>query len=206
LSLHQARWRVSQDDEALAYTEAPDHADALLAQRIRWTFGTLQAIFKHRNMLLRRRYGWLGMAVLPYMVISVVVPIVFLPFIAVMGVLAVQNSGWATVGLYFLLFLALHLLIASVAVILMRERWANLLMVPIYRVVHEPLRAYLLYTSVYLAIRGVKLGWNKLQRTGVMDAVLDLPVQDHAASLPRQRLSSGTDDKPARALEEASTK
>jgi peptidoglycan-N-acetylglucosamine deacetylase len=134
------------------------------------------------------------------------VPIVFLPFIAVMGVLTVQNSGWATVGLYFLLFLALHLLIAAVAVILMRERWANLLMVPIYRVVHEPLRAYLLYTSAYLAIRGVKLGWNKLQRTGVMDAVLDLPVQDHAASLPRQRLSSGTDDKPARALEEASTK
>jgi peptidoglycan-N-acetylglucosamine deacetylase len=206
LSLHQARWRVSQDDEALAYTEAPDHADALLAQRIRWTFGTLQAIFKHRNMLLRRRYGWLGMAVLPYMVISVVVPIVFLPFIAVMGVLAVQNSGWAIVGLYFLLFLALHLLIAAVAIILMRERWANLLMVPIYRVVHEPLRAYLLYTSVYLAMRGVKLGWNKLQRTGVMDAVFDLHRQDHADSIPRQRPPSGAHALAASALEEASTK
>jgi peptidoglycan-N-acetylglucosamine deacetylase len=206
LSLHQARWRVSQDDEALAYTEAPDHADALLAQRIRWTFGTLQAIFKHRNMLLRRRYGWLGMAVLPYMVISVVVPIVFLPFIAVMGVLAVQNSGWAIVGLYFLLFLALHLLIAAVAVILMRERWANLLMVPIYRVVHEPLRAYLLYTSVYLAMRGVKLAWNKLQRTGVMDAVFDLHRQDHADSIPRQRPPSGAHALAASALEEASIK
>jgi peptidoglycan-N-acetylglucosamine deacetylase len=206
LSLHQARWRVSQDDEALAYTEAPDHADALLAQRIRWTFGTLQAIFKHRNMLLRRRYGWLGMAVLPYMVISVVVPIVFLPFIAVMGVLAVQNSGWAIVGLYFLLFLALHLLIAAVAVILMRERWANLLMVPIYRVVHEPLRAYLLYTSVYLAMRGVKLAWNKLQRTGVMDAAFDLHRQDHADSIPRQRPPSGAHALATSALEEASIK
>jgi peptidoglycan-N-acetylglucosamine deacetylase len=206
LSLHQARWRVSQDDEALAYTEAPDHADALLAQRIRWTFGTLQAIFKHRNMLLRRRYGWLGMAVLPYMVISVVVPIVFLPFIAVMGVLAVQNSGWATVGLYFLLFLALHLLIAAVAVILMRERWANLLMVPIYRVVHEPLRAYLLYTSVYLAIRGVKLGWNKLQRTGVMDAVLDVHGRDRSDSMPQERPTNAAPALAARALEEASTR
>ena len=206
LSLHQARWRVSQDDEALAYTEAPDHVDALLAQRIRWTFGTLQAIFKHRNMLLRRRYGWLGMAVLPYMVISVVVPIVFLPFIAVMGVLAVQNSGWAIVGFYFLLFLALHLLIAAVAVILMRERWANLLMVPIYRVVHEPLRAYLLYTSVYLAMRGVKLAWNKLQRTGVMDAAFDLHRQDHADSIPRQRPPSGAHALATSALEEASIK
>jgi len=32
--------------------------------------------------------------------------------------------------------------------------------------VYEPLRVYLLYTSSYLAVRGVKLGWNKLQRTG----------------------------------------
>jgi peptidoglycan-N-acetylglucosamine deacetylase len=201
LSLHQAHWRVSQDDQALAYTEAPDHADALLAQRIRWTFGTLQAIFKHRNMLLRRRYGWLGMAVLPYMVISVLMPIVFLPFIAVMGVLTVQNSGWGTVGLYFLLFLALHLLIAAVAVILMRERWANLLMVPIYRVVHEPLRAYLLYTSAYLAIRGVKLGWNKLQRTGAMDARLGMNGRDH----PHPVSAEPPQPNAVRALEEAPT-
>ena len=205
LSLHQAGWRVSQDDEALAFTEAPDHADALLAQRIRWTFGTLQAIFKHRNMLLRRRYGWLGMAVLPHMVVSVLVPIVFLPLIAVMGVLAVQNSGWGVVGVYFLLFLALHLLIAAVAVVLMRERWANLLMVPIYRVVHEPLRAYLLYTSVYLAVRGVKLGWNKLQRTGLMDTVLDLPVHDQADSAARERPLLDADVPTARVVEKALT-
>ncbi len=200
LSLHHAHWRVSQDDQALAYTEAPDHVDALLAQRIRWTFGTLQAIVKHRDMLLRRQYGWLGMAVLPYMVVSVLIPIVFLPFIAVMGVLAVQNSGWGTVGLYFLLFLALHLLIAAVAVILMRERWANLLMVPIYRMVHEPLRAYLLYTSAYLAIRGVKLGWNKLQRTGAMDAVVDVSGRQHADPIPTERQSIA-----ARELEKAPT-
>jgi peptidoglycan-N-acetylglucosamine deacetylase len=132
------------------------------------------------------------MVVLPHMVISVLIPIVFLPFIAVMGVLAVQNSGWGTVGLYFLLFLALHLLIAAVAVILMRERWANLLMVPIYRVVHEPLRAYLLYTSAYLAIRGVKLGWNKLQRTGAMDTVLDLHGPNASDPQPDQRQGSAT--------------
>jgi biofilm PGA synthesis N-glycosyltransferase PgaC len=201
LSLHHTHWRVSQDDQALAYTEAPDHVDALLAQRIRWTFGTLQAIVKHRDMLLRRQYGWLGMAVLPYMVVSVLIPIVFLPFIAVMGVLAVQNSGWGTVGLYFSLFLALHLLVAAVAVVLMRERWANLLMVPVYRVVHEPLRAYLLYTSAYLALRGVKLGWNKLQRTGVMDAVVDMHGTHHAHPIPTERQSTAV-----RALEEAQTR
>ena len=60
---------------------------------------------------------------------------------------------------------------ASIA--LLREDWRHLLMVPIYRLINDPLRAYLLYTSVLLAIRGGTMGWNKLQRTGSMDAAHD---------------------------------
>ena len=81
----RAGWRVTQDDEAIAFTEVPDNVDALLAQRTRWVFGTLQAIYKHRAMLFRRRYGLLGWYVLPSYVLSIVVPIVFLPFVAFMG-------------------------------------------------------------------------------------------------------------------------
>jgi biofilm PGA synthesis N-glycosyltransferase PgaC len=171
LSLHQQGWRVSQDDEALSFTEAPGHVDALLAQRIRWTFGTLQAVFKHRNMLFRPRYGWLGMVVLPYSVISILIPIVFLPFIAVMGVITVQTQGWGQLLTYFAGFMLVHAVIVVVAILLMREQWKHLLLIPIYRIVYEPLRAYLLYTSCYLAIRGVRLGWNKLHRTGAMDTI-----------------------------------
>ena len=42
-------------------------------------------------------------------------------------------------------------------------------MVPVYRIVYEPLRAYLLYTAVYMAVRGVRAGWKKLARTGTLD-------------------------------------
>lgn len=172
LSLHRTGWRVTQDDEALAYTEAPETVDALLAQRTRWTYGTLQAIAKHRDMMLRRRYGWLGLFVLPNYVLSIVVPIIFLPFIVFVGVTAAQQQGVHVVLLYFLAFLAAHLLVAAVGVSLMRERYHHLLLVPVYRVVYEPLRAYLLYTSAYLAFRGVRMGWNKLTRTGAMDSSL----------------------------------
>jgi biofilm PGA synthesis N-glycosyltransferase PgaC len=34
------------------------------------------------------------------------------------------------------------------------------------------LRAYLLYTAVYMAVRGVRAGWNKAARTGRLDAGL----------------------------------
>jgi peptidoglycan-N-acetylglucosamine deacetylase len=43
---------------------------------------------------------------------------------------------------------------------------------PVYRIVFEPLRAYLLYTAIYMAVRGVRAGWNKAARTGRLDTGL----------------------------------
>jgi biofilm PGA synthesis N-glycosyltransferase PgaC len=169
LALHKAGWRITQDDEAVAFTEAPENVDALLAQRTRWTYGTLQAIYKHRDMLFRRRYGWLGWLVLPNYLLSILMPIVFLPLTTLMAVLMVQRQGWGVVAFYALIFTMAYVLIATVAVVVMRESPRHLLMVPIYRLVFEPLRAYLLYTSAYMAVRGVRAGWNKLDRTGTLD-------------------------------------
>src|SRR5690242_21410730 len=49
LMLHQRGWRIEQADDALAYTEAPETADALVKQRTRWMFGTLQATWRDRK-------------------------------------------------------------------------------------------------------------------------------------------------------------
>jgi hypothetical protein len=57
-------------------------------------------------------------------------------------------------------------------------------MVPVYRVVYEPLRAYLLYTSVFLALKGVRMGWKKLVRTGSMDSANLSPGPHHR--IPQQ--------------------
>jgi len=172
LSLHRAGWRVTQDDEAIAFTEAPETVDALLDQRVRWTFGSLQAIWKHRDLLFRSRYGLLGWYVLPQHALAIIVPLVFLPFIVFMGIRTAHEQGIQVVLFYFLLFLAAHLIIAAVGIVLMREKWRHLWMVPVYRIVYEPLRAYLLYTAVYMAVRGVRAGWKKLARTGTLDTGL----------------------------------
>ena len=89
-----------------------------------------------------------------------------------MGIRTAQEQGIHVVLFYFLLFLAAHLIIAAVGIVLMREKWRHLLMVPVYRIIYEPLRAYLLYTAVYMAVRGVRAGWNKLARTGTLDTGL----------------------------------
>jgi hypothetical protein len=153
----------------VADTEAPEDVDALLAQRTRWTYGTLQSIFHHRRMLFRPRYGWLGMLILPGYVVSVLLPLVLLPFVTVMAVLTVINQGWKVLAVYFALFMVANIAVAAVAVRLMHERFTHLLMVPIYRIVYAPLQAYLLYSSTAIAVKGVRMGWNKLHRTGSLD-------------------------------------
>jgi len=173
LTMHHLGWKVTQDDEALAYTEAPQTVDDLLAQRTRWTFGTLQAIWKHRGMMFRRKYGALGWFVMPNYVLSVLMPVIFLPFVVGMGWLALQEQGPGVLIEYFALFVLTQMVVAAIAVRLMRENYHHVLMVPLYRLVFEPLRAYLLYTSVFLAIKGGRMGWNKLVRTGSMDSLMD---------------------------------
>lgn len=171
LNMHRHGWRVTQDDEALAYTEAPESVDDLLKQRSRWTYGTLQAMYKNRDLFFGRRSGWLGWFVLPNYLLSLLIPLIFLPFIVVMAVVSVQSEGPWVLLTYAGAFLLVHAAFAALTVRLMGEDAGHLLMVPIYRLVYEPLRAYLLYTSVHLAMKGGRMAWNKLDRTGAMDAL-----------------------------------
>ena len=176
LALHRQGWRVTQDDTARADTEAPEDVDALLRQRVRWTYGTLQAIAKHRDMVLRPRFGWLGTVMLPWAVLSVGLPLVTIPFVALVTAVALTSQGPALLGWYYLAFTAAQGLTALVAVRLLREPLSLLSVVPVYRFVYDPLRSYLLYKSMYLALRGVPVGWNKLARTGTLNRADPAPA------------------------------
>ena len=65
IAIRRLGWRISYDEEAIAWTEAPETPGALIRQRFRWTFGTLQSFWKHRDTLLRPKYGTLGWIALP---------------------------------------------------------------------------------------------------------------------------------------------
>jgi biofilm PGA synthesis N-glycosyltransferase PgaC len=105
-----------------------------------------------------------------------------------MAVYTVQQQGMGVLVAYFLVFVLAHLMIAATAVVLMRESVHHLPFVPVYRIVFEPLRAYLLYTSVLMALRGVRASWQKLARTGAVDTGVISAVttsQPELASVPR---------------------
>lgn len=174
LTMHRHGWQITQDDDAIAYTEVPENVDDLLKQRSRWTYGIMQAMWKNRDLMFDRSHPALGWYVLPNYIISIVVPLAFIPFVLLMAFATLQDEGPALLLAYFGLFLAIQFALAALAVRLMREDYALLLMVPIYRVAFEPMRAYLLYTCVQRALEGRTLGWNKLARTAAMDTEHDL--------------------------------
>ena len=90
IALGRAGWHVGYEARAVAHTEAPATLRALWRQRVRWTHGTLQSVYKHRAALHREGREHIGRRGLPYLVISQVLAALLAPSIdglAVYGLL-----------------------------------------------------------------------------------------------------------------------
>jgi cellulose synthase/poly-beta-1,6-N-acetylglucosamine synthase-like glycosyltransferase/peptidoglycan/xylan/chitin deacetylase (PgdA/CDA1 family) len=183
LELQRAGYRVTQDDEAICYTEAPETPGALMRQRFRWMYGNIQAMWKHKKLMFNPRYGWLGIFTMPLSAISILLPVVFLPFVYLMAVVTYLGQGLSAVFLYVTLFTLAQFLVAAVGVWLTAESPVHLLITPLYRVIYEPLRAYILYKSVITVLRGTRSSWNKLQRKGTVAS----PLIEQADETPAEQ-------------------
>jgi cellulose synthase/poly-beta-1,6-N-acetylglucosamine synthase-like glycosyltransferase len=62
-------YRISFVADPVCWTEAPEDLRTLGRQRRRWHRGLGQALWRHRTMIARPRYGVFGMLVLPYFLI-----------------------------------------------------------------------------------------------------------------------------------------
>jgi cellulose synthase/poly-beta-1,6-N-acetylglucosamine synthase-like glycosyltransferase/peptidoglycan/xylan/chitin deacetylase (PgdA/CDA1 family) len=170
LRMHRLGYKVILDNEAIAWTEAPMTVRALARQRLRWTFGILQALRHHRGMVLRPRYGVLGMVVLPYALLSIIIPLVFMPLTYLAAGLVIASGRWQPVALFAAFIFGIQLVTSIVAVRMVRERLWHLLLVPVYRVIYEPLRVYVLYRSLLMVAKGKAVGWFRVPRTNTVEA------------------------------------
>jgi cellulose synthase/poly-beta-1,6-N-acetylglucosamine synthase-like glycosyltransferase len=57
IAIQRKKWKVAYDEEAVAWTEAPETFGALSKQRFRWSYGTLQCLWKHRKIMRRGKPG-----------------------------------------------------------------------------------------------------------------------------------------------------
>ena len=179
LCLQRRGYKILQENNAIADTEAPETIRALAKQRKRWTYGNLQSLWKHRGMLFRPRYGVLGMVSLPYAALSLLVPLLFMPLTLVAAGASLAAGNWHSIAWYAGFVALLHMIISIAAIAMARERASHLLVVPIYRLIYEPLRAYLLYASSYRALKGTLVQWDKLERKNSVTVFAEASHRSH---------------------------
>jgi cellulose synthase/poly-beta-1,6-N-acetylglucosamine synthase-like glycosyltransferase/spore germination protein YaaH/peptidoglycan/xylan/chitin deacetylase (PgdA/CDA1 family) len=179
LAVQRAGWRVEFDSSARAYTEAPDTVSGLLKQRFRWSFGTLQCIWKHRAALFNPKRPVLGFVALPQIWLFQI----FLTVAAPLVDLAIVSSlAWAIYGrafhpvewspddfirsvFYWAAFIFLDLSAGALGMALERRApWQDLVWLPVQRFGYRQLMYYVVVKSVLSAVRGYRVGWGKLER------------------------------------------
>jgi cellulose synthase/poly-beta-1,6-N-acetylglucosamine synthase-like glycosyltransferase len=84
-------WRFRVLGGAQARTEAPGSVGAFLRQRRRWFGGFLQTQYWYRALVGDRRYGWLGLLMLPAKAIDTLQPLYGLTAFALLVVYAVMR-------------------------------------------------------------------------------------------------------------------
>lgn len=91
--------RVVFVSEPVAWTEAPEERAVLSKQRRRWHRGLAEILTRHRGMLLRPRYGVIGMVTMPWFVLfELLAPFLelfgLLWFLGALVVVGLESAGW----------------------------------------------------------------------------------------------------------------
>lgn len=154
---HGLGWKVQIVGAAVVKTDAPGTIRDFLRQRRRWFGGFLQAQYWNRDMVGNRRYGALGLAMLPVKAADTVQPVYGLTAFAVLIGLAVTGNGavLVPVGAIVLAKFALDL-VAFVWTIHLYRRWTGSdvrLGAGLLAVLVEP------FTFMPLLHTGALLGW-----------------------------------------------
>lgn len=182
--------RIAYEEDALAWTEAPETLRDFMKQRFRWMFGTVQAAIKHRSSLFDLQRGSFGLVAMPnLLLLQVGTGCLLLPWVDLVALLGLswlllgRWVGWMFPHLHDLLRLledhdmafyglfaattAAAFAMAAVALRLdARERLRSLLWLLPMQCVLRVLLGITAYRCIARAWSGRPLGWGTLKRTG----------------------------------------
>jgi cellulose synthase/poly-beta-1,6-N-acetylglucosamine synthase-like glycosyltransferase/peptidoglycan/xylan/chitin deacetylase (PgdA/CDA1 family) len=182
MALSRAGWRVVYEERAKAWTEAPATLEQLYRQRYRWSYGTMQAMWKHRKALTDSgdsgRFGRVG---LPFLALFGVALPLMAPLVDVMLLYGVFFWELRATVVAWVGMLALQMFTAAVAFRMDGESLRPLKRLPLQQFAYRQLMYLVLIQSVTTALTGGRLRWHKLHRAGltggVVEGRLPLPAQ-----------------------------
>ena len=194
MNLLEQGYSVIYEDRCLAFTEAPINANGLMRQRFRWSFGILQAIFKHRGAIQKHRA--MGLFALPNILIFQILLPLLSPFIDLMFVFGVlhylvdkhfhpetaSTTSFYKLLTFFLAFLVIDFSASALAFALERKHPASkgdawlLFHIWIQRFTYRQVFSVVLFKTLKRAIDGKPFAWDKLERTSKMSKATETLV------------------------------
>jgi cellulose synthase/poly-beta-1,6-N-acetylglucosamine synthase-like glycosyltransferase/peptidoglycan/xylan/chitin deacetylase (PgdA/CDA1 family) len=166
IALGRRGWKVVYAEDARAFTETPGNWGGLWRQRYRWSFGTMQSVWKHRRAFLRRSAGRIGRIGLPYLVLFQIALPLLAPLIDLFALYGILFLDPVPVLAYWLGFNLLILAQGAYAFHLDRERPWPLLALPLQTFVYRQLMYLVVLQSAASAIQGLRLRWQHVERSG----------------------------------------
>ncbi|MGI4980170.1 MAG: polysaccharide deacetylase family protein [Janthinobacterium lividum] len=182
---------VIYEDRALAFTEAPVNMNGLMRQRFRWSFGIMQAVFKHLGAIKQRRA--MGLFALPNIIVfQIMLPLVS-PLIDLMFVASflkflydhhfhpesASSASFVKLLYFFLAFMLIDFAASALAFMLERKHPASkgdgwlLFHIWIQRFSYRQVFSVVLFKTVKRVIDGRPFSWDKLERTATMSKATD---------------------------------
>jgi peptidoglycan-N-acetylglucosamine deacetylase len=181
LTIRRHGWKILYDEDAIGRTEVPDTMDALVRQRFRWTFGTLQAVWKHADAAGRPRYGTLGWITIPNVflfqillpLVSPVIDFLFLFSILLWGLAQFRITHlpplWTSDDvirsmIFFAAFMLIDLMTCVIAFALEKgEDWSLLIPLLIQRFYYRQMMYFVLFRAIKEAVHGRPVGWRGVE-------------------------------------------
>ncbi len=181
ITIRRAGWKIAYEEDAIGWTDAPETASVLVRQRFRWTFGTMQSFWKHRDTLGRTKYGTLGWIALPNVFLfqlllplfSPVIDLLFLGSLALWGLSQFRFTHlpqfWTAADvqrslIFFAGFMLIDFLTCVVAFTLeRREDWSLLWPLLLQRFYYRQMMYVVLFRAVIGAVQGKPVGWRGVE-------------------------------------------
>jgi peptidoglycan-N-acetylglucosamine deacetylase len=174
-------YRVVHDMEAIGWTEAPETWRAFMRQRFRWTFGTLQATYRHSDAMFSKRWDGFTRVTLPSVILfNVILPLIgpildFLFLVAIFtGIVGlfmhpeayhVQIKAWIVMSYIFVFLIELFAAILAFA-LEPHEQKRLIWYLPIQRICYRQVMYVIMIQALLAGLRGSAQGWRKLTRIG----------------------------------------
>jgi len=168
MALCRSPWRVVYAPDALAWTEVPTTLRQLWKQRYRWSYGTMQAMWKHRRSVIESgQSGRFGRYCLTYLTLFQVLLPLIAPVVDVFSLYGLVFLNPVHIAAFWLSFVALQAIAGGYALRLDGERLRSLWLLPLQQVVYRQLMYLVTVQSVMTALLGTRQRWQVIRRVGV---------------------------------------